>query len=244
MNFEELDYRPTPIGAISLRRRRDLRGGADIFEIKLGDAYLMSSLFTVSEVALARLGIGLLSGTGLDVVVGGLGLGYTAHAVLECESVGSLIVVEMLEPVIEWHRDGLLPLGAALTRDPRCSFAHGDFFALAASEHGFDSRKPGRLFDAILLDIDHTPEMLLDEGHARFYRVDGLRQFAKHLHPGGVFALWSNETTDPAFVARLRDVFADAWGEPVTFHNPLQNQSATQTVYLARRARTIETAIS
>ena len=55
--FEELDYRPTPIGALSLRRRRELSLGVDVFEIKLGDEYLMSSLFTASEIALARLGL-------------------------------------------------------------------------------------------------------------------------------------------------------------------------------------------
>src|SRR4030081_527652 len=81
--FEELDYRPTPIGALSLRRRKELSLGVDVFEIKLGDEYLMSSLFTVSEIALARLGLGELSGGDLDVVVGGLGLGYTARTVLE-----------------------------------------------------------------------------------------------------------------------------------------------------------------
>ena len=55
--FEELDYRPTPIGTLSLRRRRDLTLDIDVFEIKLGEDFLMSSLFTASEVALARLGL-------------------------------------------------------------------------------------------------------------------------------------------------------------------------------------------
>src|SRR5947208_7878821 len=97
--FEELDYRPTPIGALSLRRRRELSLGVDVFEIKLGDEYLMSSLFTVSEIALARLGLGELSGGDLDVVVGGLGLGYTAQAVLQHATVRSLVVGEALEAV-------------------------------------------------------------------------------------------------------------------------------------------------
>ena len=118
--FEELDYRPTPIGALSLRRRHELSLGVDVFEIKLGDQYLMSSLFTTSEIELARLGLAELSRTGLDVVVGGLGLGYTAQAVLECVAVRSLIVVEALDAVIDWHETGLLPLGPALTGDPRC----------------------------------------------------------------------------------------------------------------------------
>ena len=51
LDFEELDYRPTPIGALSLRRRRELKLVVDVFEIKLGDEFLMSSLFTASEIA-------------------------------------------------------------------------------------------------------------------------------------------------------------------------------------------------
>src|SRR3954451_16072177 len=130
-DFEELDYRPTPIGALSLRRRRELTLGVDVFEIKLGDEFLMSSLFTPSEIALARLGLAGLSEPGLDVVVGGLGLGYTAKAVLEHRNVASLIVVEALEAVIDWHAEGLVPLGPELTGDPRCRFVQGNFFALA-----------------------------------------------------------------------------------------------------------------
>src|SRR4051812_36307410 len=109
--FEELDFRPTPMGALSLRRRRQLSTGIDVYEIKLGDEFLMSSLFTVAEIALARLGLGALQRTALDVVVGGLGLGYTAQAVLEDKRVRSLVVVDALPEVIEWHERGLLPLG-------------------------------------------------------------------------------------------------------------------------------------
>ena len=234
--FEELDYRPTPIGALSLRCRRDLSLGVDVFEIKLGDEFLMSSLFTASEIALARLGLAGLSGTQLDVVVGGLGLGYTAHAVLEHQTVKSMIVVEMLDAVIEWHEEGLLPLGRELTANPRCRFVRGDFFALATSEQGFDADAPGRRFHAILVDIDHSPDELLDAGKAPFYRPEGLRRLASHLHPGGVFGLWSNTQPDDGFTARLASVFAEARAEPVTFHNPLQNRPFTQTVYLARTA--------
>src|SRR5438876_1292049 len=92
--FEELDYRLTPIGALSLRRRRELSLGIDVFEIKLGDEYLMSSLFTASAIALARLGLAELLGTDLDVVVGGLGLGYTAQEALKHKAVKSLVIIE------------------------------------------------------------------------------------------------------------------------------------------------------
>src|SRR4029077_9619452 len=181
--FEELDYRPTPIGTLSLRRRREFSLGVDVFEIKLGDEYLMSSLFTASEIALARLGLAELSGADLDVVVGGLGLGYTAKAVLEHEAVKSLVIVEALDAVIDWHERGVLPLGPALTADPRSKFVLGDFFALAASK-GFDPGAPARRFDAILVDIDHSPDFLLDPQNAAFYQPEGLQRLAAHLLPG------------------------------------------------------------
>src|SRR5665647_3048184 len=233
--FEELDYRQTPIGALSLRRRRELSLGVDVFEIKLGDEFLMSSLFTASEIALARLGLAALSGDGLAVVVGGLGLGYTAQAVLEQQTVSSLVVVEALQPVIDWHVAGLVPLGRALTDDARCRFVLGDFFALAASAAGFDPASPRRTFDAVLVDIDHSPDALLDAGNAAFYGEAGLTRLAAHLRPGGVFGLWSNELADDAFTARLACVFAQARAEQVTFHNPLQDKPFTQTVYLANK---------
>lgn len=232
--FKELDYRLTPIGELSLRRRREMSLGVDVFEIKLGDEHLMSSLFTASEIGLATLGLAELRGTGLDVVVGGLGLGYTAHAVLESQAVASCVVVEKLEAVIDWHRAGLVPLGPALTQDDRCRFLLGDFFRLATSTEGFDPNCDGRKFDAVLVDIDHSPDFLLDPGNAGFYQPEGLMKLAAHLRPGGIFGLWSNELPDEAFTRRLATVFVEARAEPVTFHNPLQNREFTQTVYLAR----------
>src|ERR1700692_3453960 len=138
VNFEELDFRPTPMGTLSLRRRRSLTTGLDIYEIKLGDEFLMSSAFTAAEIALARIGLAALERSDLDVVVGGLGLGYTALAALENPAVKSLIVVDALSEGIEWHAQGLLPLGTQITGDPRCRLVHGDFFAISASSDGFD----------------------------------------------------------------------------------------------------------
>jgi spermidine synthase len=234
-SFEELDYRETPIGALSLRRRRDLKLDVEVFEIKLGDEFLMSSLFTASEIALAELGLAELSGSGLDVVVGGLGLGYTTQAVLAHRKVAALVVVEALEAVIDWHAKGLVPLGRELTSELRCRMVHGDFFAFAASREGFDPATPGRKFDAVLVDIDHSPGALLDPRNAGFYSEEGLVRLAAHLRPDGVFGLWSNELADDDFTARLARVFAKARAEPVTFHNPLQDKPFTQTVYLARK---------
>jgi len=232
--FEELDYQPTEIGAISLRRRHDLRLGQDVLEIKLDDEFLMTSAFTASEIALARLGLAACAGDALDVVVGGLGLGYTAREVLASRRVRSLDVIEYLQPVIDWHRNGLLPLGPELTGDARCRLIHGDFFALSAGREGYDPDRPGRLYDAILVDIDHSPEALLDPRSTSFYQPEGLRTVLQHLRPGGIFGLWSNEPPDARFTDRLSAVFAEAWAEAVVFHNPLQDRPFTQSVYLAR----------
>lgn len=235
--FEELDYRPTPIGPVILRRRRIHALGTDVFEIMLGDEHLMSSLFTASEIALAKLCLAELPGRPLDVAVGGLGLGYTAQAVLAHDNVRSLVVVEMLDPVVDWHEDMLIPLDPPLAEDPRCRFVRGDFFALAASQDGLDPEAPRRLFDAILVDIDHAPDRLLDARSGSFYSEQGLAQLAAHLREGGIMGLWSDDRPDDTFTRTLETAFGEAWAEPVTFRNPLQEEREfTQTVYVARKA--------
>jgi spermidine synthase len=232
--FEELDATDTPMGVISLRRRIEPSLGIDVFEVKLGDEFLMSSLFTVAEIDLARLGLAATSGDTLDVVVGGLGLGYTARTVLEEPRVRSSTVVEALGEVIGWHERGLLPEVAGLSSDPRTQLVHGDFFALARSGTGFDPARPGRRFDAILLDVDHTPRHVLHPSHEPFYTVDGLRQLTRWLRPGGVFALWSDDPPDDAFVDVLDEVFTTSAAHVVPFPNFLTGGESSNTVYVAR----------
>src|SRR5271170_4739034 len=104
-DFAELDYRQTPLGELILRRRRLIAlDGLDVFEVKLGGAFLMSSLFHKVEIALADLGLAAVAAPEQDVVVGGLGLGYTAVAALDHPAVYSLLIVEALDAVIDWHR--------------------------------------------------------------------------------------------------------------------------------------------
>lgn len=233
LGFEELDWRPTPIGTLSLRRRKSPSSGEDIYEIKLGDEFLMSSLFTAAEIALAELGLAAARGAELDVVVGGLGLGYTAEAALQDRRVRSLMVIEALPEVIEWHRTGLLPLGERLSADPRCRFVEGDFFGFLRATRGLDPADPDRRFHAILLDIDHSPRQVLAPGNAAFYTPDGLRKLVACLHPSGVFALWSNEPPDEDFQASLSDVFPSSDTHVVSFPSPHQERLATNTVYVA-----------
>jgi len=230
--FVELDYAVTPIGALSLRRRFDPGLGADVYEVKLGEDFLMSSAYTASEEALATMALDSLRPGPCDVLVGGLGLGYTAKAALDHPATRSLLIAEYLSPVVEWHRDGLLPVGAAIYDDPRTEMRVGDFFAMAR-EGDFGAASGASRFDAVLLDIDHTPEALLSDRSRAFYEEESMRRFSQILRPGGVFALWSDDPPAEAFTARLRAAFGEARAEPVVIERPLAGTPITQTVYLA-----------
>ncbi|MEY2536622.1 MAG: hypothetical protein QOG67_362 [Verrucomicrobiota bacterium] len=233
-NFEELDFQHTEMGELSLRRKRILSlDGREVFEIKLGDKFLMSSLFTEAEIALVDLALSELDPGSIDVVVGGLGLGYTARAALQNSAVKSLAVIEAIPAVIDWHCRDLVPLGAQLKCDPRCRFVQGDFFALVNSRN-LDPENPGKRFHAVLLDIDHSPRDRLHPRHEPFYEVDGLRRVTAHLHPGGVFAMWSDEPPEEEFLQALDTAFGECRAHIITFHNPLLERDSASTVYVAR----------
>ena len=236
----ELDWQSTPIGEISLRRRREPVLDVDVYEVRLGDDFLMSSLFVVAEqaladLALAELDLAELDLPGLDVLVGGLGLGYTARAVLADPRVRSLTVVEALPQVISWQERGLLPDSEVLTGDPRCRLVAGDFFALTAEGAAYGPDAPPE-FAAVLVDIDHTPDLHLHPSSAPFYAPAGLRRVAERLQPGGVFGLWSDAAPDDGFLGALGEVLTDVSAHVVPFPNHLTGGTSTNTVYLARRA--------
>jgi len=230
--FEEIDHQRTALGDISLRRRLEPVLQIDVWEVKLGDEFLMSSLFTASEEAVATLGLAACPGDDLDVVVGGLGLGYTAVTALTDARVVRLQVIEALAEVIGWHRDGIVPLGARLTGDARCTLRHGDFFALV--DDGIETDEAGpRRFDAILVDIDHTPNHHLNPANARFYGPAGFGRVRDQLKPAGVFALWSDDPPDERFEALMRESFATVTSHIVWFPNHYTGSESACTVYVA-----------
>lgn len=233
--FEEIAWEQTYIGELVLRRRRLRPEGDDIWEIKLNDGYLMSSQFVDGEIALADLGLAMTPGEELDVVVGGLGLGYTAQAVLRDSRVEKLTVVELIPEVIQWHRDHLLPLGKVVADDPRCILRQGDFFALAGEPKGFDPAAPAQLHDAILIDIDHSTIHFIADTSAGFYSEVAIAAITAKLKPGGVFALWSTDAEDAAFVAALGQSLIDVRVERVEFPTPYRDQPAFNLIYLGRK---------
>lgn len=238
--FEELDYQETPLGNISLRKRTEPRlDGRLLYEVKLGDEFLMSSLFTESEIQLSKLGLAALKKTqyknDLDIIVGGLGLGYTAIAALEDPAIKSLKVIEVMKPVIDWHQRGLVPLGKELTSDPRCTIVNADFFAVATSDNkGFDD--DNKQVHAVLLDIDHSPRHWLNEGNRSFYSEESLDKLANKIVPGGIFGLWSNDPADEEFMDLLNKVFKSSESHIVNFPNLYTDKESSCTVYIAYKA--------
>ena len=193
----------------------------------MGGALLMSSLVTDSERALATLALAPRKGAPTRVLVGGLGLGYTAAEALGTAGVTEVEVVDLLPQVVAWHRRGLVPLGARLASDSRCRLVEGDVFARLLAP---PVPPP---WDAVLLDVDHTPDALLRPEHGAFYADTGLRKAAAHVAPGGVLAVWSALAPETAFRARLGRVFRRAEAEAVTFWNANNDAEETNAIYLA-----------
>jgi spermidine synthase len=226
-NMEILAYEQSPLGPLCLRRRELLSiPGTVVTEITLNHEFLMSSHYTESEEALARLALEMHTGGELRVLIGGLGLGYTAAATLESSRVNEVVVVELLPQVVAWLEQDLLPLSAPLKADRRFYVEVGDFFARTSSP-------PARRFDLILVDIDHAPDHQLDHANLSFYSPEGVATVRAHLAPHGVLAVWSSADSD-SFRRALEQSFHEVRVEAVTFHNDLVDETITDRIFLAR----------
>jgi spermidine synthase len=229
--LEILDHQATPLGELCLRRRRLLsRPEVTVTEVTLDHGLLMSDLHTQSERRLATGALARLPERPLRVLVGGLGLGFTAAEALRDPRVARCTVIEYLPAVLDWWRRGLHAQALALRAEPRLELRQDDvfrFFAAPPSEERFD---------AILLDVDHDPEALLAPENAAFYTAEGLRAASAHLVQGGVLATWSTSAND-AFAATLREVFTHVAVESVRFWNELVDEEKVDTLFFAQGPR-------
>lgn len=232
MSIEILAYEPTPLGLLCLRRR-DLLAQPDVSvtEVTLNHEFLMSSYLTDSERALSTVGLSLVdtqSSKGkLNVLVGGLGLGYTAAEVLKSTDVESVEVVEFLPQVIGWLEAGLIPLATELQSEPRLKITNGDIYARLAEP-------PAAAFDLIAIDVDHSPEDVLGEQSIGFYSEAGLQQAKSHLVPGGILGVWSYAESTP-LLDHMRLVFDHVHVEQVRVFNDLINEEQTDWLFFGRR---------
>jgi hypothetical protein len=101
---------------------------------------------------------------------------------------------------------------------------------------GFDGSDVSKPVHAVLLDIDHSPSHWLNPGNGAFYTVQGLRDLADKIHPGGIFAMWSNDPPDQAFIDVLETVFHSVDSPVITFPNPYTRGESTATIYVAHKA--------
>ena len=226
-NLEILAYEDTPLGPLCLRRRELLSSpGTVVTEVTLNHEFLMSSYHTASEVALAGFALEMHEGRELTVLVGGLGLGYTAHEALASPRVSNVLVLELLPQVIDWLEQELVPLSAVLKADERFRTELDDVFVRLAAP-------PAETFDLILIDVDHAPDFPLSSANASFYTEVGVERARRHLAHGGVLAVWSS-AENPTFVRALERVFGDVRVEPVTFFNDLVHEEVTDWIFLAR----------
>ncbi|VXB77267.1 hypothetical protein [Aeromicrobium sp. 9AM] len=183
-------------GAI-LRRRDD---GAT--ELRVNGVFVMDDVETSSEQALARTVIDLGA---REVLVGGLGLGYTLRALLASAQVSRVVVAELHPEVVGWMRDGTVP-GADLLADERTHVVVGDVREVVAAQSASS-------LDAIVLDVDNGPDFLVHDGNAAVYGSDFIEVCASRLRPGGHLCVWSmndSEHLRRAMGDHLSDVRAEA----------------------------------
>lgn len=236
-NLKILAYDPSPLGPLCLRRRELLsQPGTFVTEVTLNHEFLMSSLYTDSERVLAQTALEIHPGDKLKVLVGGLGLGYTAREALLSDRVAHVEVVELLPQVIDWLTNGLVPLSAEMNEEininVRLSLTEGDIYGRLAND-------PAQKFDVILIDVDHSPDERLGNVDERlgeesfsFYSVAGLQAAKQHLATSGVLAIWSYAESSP-FAEALREVFTHVRVEPVTYDNRLIDEQRTDWLFFA-----------
>jgi spermidine synthase len=227
INFKILAYDDTPLGPLCLRRRELLaEPGTIVTEVSLNHEFLMSSYNTASERALSSVALEMHDGRDLDVLVGGLGLGYTAREALVPDRVARVEVVEFLPQVIGWLDQGLIPLAGELKADARLQVVRGDVY------HRL-SEPPARAHDLVLIDVDHSPDERLTAANGFFYTEEGLERAKRHLKPGGVLGIWSYAESSP-FADALRRAFREVRVVPVEFKNRFVGETQTDWLFFAR----------
>lgn len=182
----------------SLRRRHD---GA--LELRVNGVFVMDDAETSSERLLAR---AVLDGGAHEILVGGLGLGYTLRELLASPAVRRVVVAELEADVVGWMRDGTVA-GAELLDDPRT------FVVVADVRDVVTAQPPGSL-DAIVLDVDNGPGFLVHDANTAVYESDFVGVCASRLRPDGLLCVWSMGDS-PALASALGPWFAEVSSEPV-----------------------------
>lgn len=199
----------------------------DEFSIRLSGirGELMNSRLYNSEKVLAELGCAYLNSTdNAQVLVGGLGMGYTLAAALKAVTSNSQVTVaELIPEVVVWNQGPLGNCANNPLQDPRTKVHIGDVREL------LNNRQP--TFDAILLDVDNGPEGLTQKGNNSIYSLQGLDNIFKTLRPKGMLAIWS-AGPDEQFTVRLKKAGFKADSRVVRAR---PGKGSRHTIFLARK---------
>jgi spermidine synthase len=214
-------------GEVVLRRRETEDGGSHL-ELVVDGVFAMDDVDTTTERALATEALARCPGRDLRVLVGGLGLGWTAAAALADPRVATVDVVELQAPLVAWAAEGLLPALAGVTGDPRLRLHTGDV-ADALAEGGHHP------WDVVLLDVDNGPGFLIHPANEALYGPAGTAAAMRAVRPGGVLALWSS-TPAPQLRDQLADLPDVADAEQVVLHVDRDGRRHDYALVLGRRA--------
>lgn len=201
-----------------------LRKLGSVWELRVNGVFVMDTAETGSEIELARAALAMADEP-RDVLVGGLGLGFTAHEVLSDTRVERLVVVEIEEALIGWLRDGTVPHGPTYLADERLTVTNADIRHAVAET-------PDDSFDLVLLDVDNGPAHLVYDENAEVYETSFLSGVRRVLRAGGVLVVWS-AAESPALQGAMARVFGNC--EAIPHPVLLQTREETYWLYLSRR---------
>lgn len=184
----------TPDGAVLLLQEHDGQ-----HYLKVGGVQLMSTTASSSEQQMAELACAKLPKKP-RILIGGLGFGYTLRRVLElCPPDAVVDVAELLQEVIDWNREFLKEVNGLLVDDPRVTVHTRDVGEII-------ERAGKDRYHAILLDVDNSPDPLVQKGNARLYNRGGIERTKAALHSGGRVVFWS-ANPDKDFARSLERIF-------------------------------------
>ena len=212
-----------PRGEVVLRRRYG--GGVAVEELIVNGVFAMDSADTETERQLAE--VALAGHSSPRVLVGGLGLGYTADQLLAA-GIDHLDVVEIEECLVDWAYAGLTATLARVANDPRVSLHAADVTAVLAGLHG-----PRGPWDAIVLDVDNGPDFLIHDTNSALYTEPSLTTAYQQLSPGGTLAIWCQGPA-PDLLATLRRLSPTV--RPRSFHRSREGRPLSYVIYTAARA--------
>jgi spermidine synthase len=156
-----------------------------------------------------------------DVLIGGLGVGFSVLAALADSRVNRVTVVEIEQAIVDWHDTHLAAITGGLLHDPRVEIVVADITThLAACASSYD---------VVCLDVDNGPDWTVTEGNRALYADAGSRLLVAALRPQGVLSVWSANSS-PQYEQRLR-----AHLDELTVLEVARDRGEPDVIYVGRR---------